>query len=135
MHAGADPLDRGAEEPRHAQVRDEHHHAEEQHQRPEVDVVVRLVERDDAGGDHQRRADDRGARPVDSQVGCASDGQDEIGEEEDGARDDREEHAGGSYIGDWAGSRPVHRTDRAGRGFPVPAVARGLANPLNLGFS
>ena len=75
-------------------MRDEHHHAEEEHEGAEVDLEVGLVERDDAGGDHQLGADDRRAGPVDSQVGCASDGEDEIGEEEDRARDDREEHAG-----------------------------------------
>ena len=95
---------------------------------------VRLVERDDAGGNHQGGADDGGARTVDSQVGRAADGEDEVGEEEDGARDDREEHARGSYIG--PGAEVV-----AGRGRPsAPAfrsqtVARRLANPLHLGFS
>ena len=93
VDAGADPVDRGAEEPRHAQMRDEDHHAEEQHEGAEVDVEIGLVERDDAGGDHQRGADDGGAGPVDSQVGGTSDGEDEIGEEEDRARDDGEEHA------------------------------------------
>ena len=89
----ADDLRRRVEESRHAQVRDEHHHAEEQHQRPEVDMPVGIVERDDAGGDHQRRADDGGARAIDFEEGCAAESQDEVSEEEDGAGDDRQEHA------------------------------------------
>ena len=131
VHARADPLHGGAEEPRHAQVRDEHHHAEEQHQRAEVDVAVGLVERDDAGGDHQRGADDGGAGAVDSQVRGAADGEDEIGEEEDGAGDDREEHAGAIVL--------------SGLGLPCrwpgvpaalsPAGCARFAYPLHLGFS
>ena len=131
VHAGADPLHRDAEEARHAQVGDEHHHSEEQYQSPEIDVTVRLVERDDAGGNHQGGADDGGARTVDSQVGRAADGEDEVGEEEDGARNDREEHAPGSYIG--PGAEVV--AGRPRRHFRSQTVARRLANPLHLGFS
>ena len=65
----------------------------------------------------RRGADDGGARTVDSQVGRAADGEDEVGEEEDGARDDREEHARGSYIG--PGAEVV-----AGRGRPFPTAFR-----------
>ena len=93
-----DDLRRRVEESRHAQVRDEHHHAEEQHQGPEVDMPVGIVERGDAGGNHQRRADDGGARAIDFEEGRAAEGQDEVGEEEDGAGDDREEHAVRWYI-------------------------------------
>ena len=131
VHAGADPLHRGAEESRHAQVRDEHHHAEEQHQGAEVDVPVGLVERDDAGGDHQRGADDGGAGAVDSQVGCAADGEDEVGEEEDGARDDREEHARGSYIG--PGAEVVAGAAGRPAGVSVPDGCAGFGQSVTLG--
>ena len=86
---------RCVEEARHPQVRDEHHHAEEQHQGAEVDMPVGIVERGDAGGDHQRRANDGGARAIDFEERCAAESQDEVSEEEDGAGDDRQEHACG----------------------------------------
>ena len=98
VDADADPAHRRVEEPGHAEVRDQHHHAEEQHERADVDVTCRLVEREDARGNHQGGADDRGAGAVDAQVRGAADGEDEVGEDEDGAGDDRQEHGQSSGI-------------------------------------
>ena len=89
----ADDLRSCVEKSRHPQVRDEHHHAEEQHQGAEVDMPVGIVERGDAGGDHQRRANDGGARAIDFEERCAAESQDEVSEEENGAGDDRRGHA------------------------------------------
>ena len=48
-------------------MRDDDHHAEQQHDRPDVDGAHRLVEPDGAGDDHQNGADDGDAGPIDTQ--------------------------------------------------------------------
>ena len=62
-HGGSRP----AEEARQPPVADQHHHAEEQHQRCDVDEAVGLVRRHDVEGDHEGRPHHRRARPVEAQ--------------------------------------------------------------------
>ena len=59
----------GPEERRHLEVRDQHHHPEQQHERPVVDGARGLVEAEAAERHHQDRPDDGRARAVNADDG------------------------------------------------------------------
>ena len=72
-----------AEERRHLQMGDEHHHPEQQDERPVVDGARGLLEPQAADGDHQDRADDGGAGAVDAEDRHAAQREDRVGAEKD----------------------------------------------------
>ena len=96
------------EEAGEAQIGGDDHHAEEERDRLEVDGAIGLAEAEHAEPDHEARAEQRGAGPVEPVAGQLADGDDEIGggEDEDGG-----EHGGGRFSND-AGIPPAE----AGRG-------------------
>src|SRR2546427_4496615 len=76
-----------AEEPREVEVGGDDHHPEKEDQGRHVDGRHRLRQRQDAGDDHEPGADDGGARAVDAKARQHADREDEVGGEEDAARD------------------------------------------------
>ena len=72
-----------AEEARQLQVRDEHHHAEQQDERAVVDGSDGGVERQAADGDHEDGADDGGASAVEAQPGQVPESEDHVRQKKD----------------------------------------------------
>ena len=102
-----------AEEPRQAQARHQHHHPEQQDDRPVVDRVPRLVERKPADDHHEDGADERSPGSVDAEERRLPDRQHEVG-----AREDRDD--GGNVEVEWRhlGSRQEGEPGRRGQAPP-----------------
>jgi hypothetical protein len=67
---------------------DEHHHAEQKHQRPEVHRLHGGVEGEPAEGDHEDRADHGGAGPIEPQARQAAERQHRVGADQDESGDE-----------------------------------------------
>ena len=78
-HPGAD----GGEESGEAEIGDDDHHAEEQHDGVVIDGGVGLLHGEDVEGEHEAGADDGRAGAVHAEERDASDGEDEVGGGED----------------------------------------------------
>ena len=81
-HPGADQPEESGE----AQVGDDNHHAEQQHDRVVVDSAIGLVHCDDVKREHQAGADDGCAGAIDAETGQTADGENQVrgGKDDDG---------------------------------------------------
>ena len=69
--------------PASRRLRDDQHHGKQQDDRGEVDRCQRFAGANDPEGDHQDRADDRGARPVDLHPRELAQRKDDVAADED----------------------------------------------------
>ena len=81
-----DPIGDHAEEARDAQIGDDDHHAEQKRDGVEVDGAVRLLGAQDAGADHQARAEQRRTRAIDTIDRHLADRDEGVGGGENGHR-------------------------------------------------
>ncbi len=110
--ARGDPLRCKREEARELQVRHQDHHADQQHDGVEIDGAVGVLQAQDAETDHEARADERGARPVDAQPRQPAEGNHRIGAEKDDERGDHQAFRADDY--------GIYEARRAIIGEPLP---------------